>query len=57
VRRFFEVHHVERVGRALDDVGSVLQERPDAAERRDVGAGGEKLEELAPRYLFGHTGP
>ena len=53
----FPFHHVERVGRALDDVGSVLQERPDAAERRDLGAGGEKLEELAPRYLFGHTGP
>jgi hypothetical protein len=57
VRGFLEVHHVERVGRARDRVRPVLQERGHTAERGDVRAGGDELQELAAGYFFGHTGP
>ena len=50
MRRFFEIHDVERLFRIGDDIGDlrrVLRECADAAQRGDVGAAGKKSQEGA----------
>ena len=55
VSGLFEIENVEGAGRAGDDVGcflhalgeaALLEEGGDSAERRNVGAGGQKFDEF-----------